>query len=96
MNSSHKSQEIPFSLNGKRVWVAGHTGMVGSALVRRLQRENCEILKVSRSELDLTRQYETEQWMAAARPEVILSLPPRLEASQQMRPIRRTFFTPIR
>ncbi|NTA59994.1 MULTISPECIES: GDP-L-fucose synthase family protein [Rhizobium/Agrobacterium group] len=71
MNSSHKSQEIPFSLNGKRVWVAGHTGMVGSALVRRLQRENCEILKVSRSELDLTRQYETEQWMAAARPEVI-------------------------
>lgn len=71
MNSSHESQGIPFSLNGKRVWVAGHTGMVGSALVRRLQRENCEILKVSRKELDLTRQYETERWMADARPEVI-------------------------
>ncbi|MDH7803206.1 MULTISPECIES: GDP-L-fucose synthase [unclassified Rhizobium] len=71
MNSSHKSKEVPFSLRGKRVWVAGHTGMVGSALVRRLEGENCEILKVSRSELDLTRQYETEQWMKAARPEVI-------------------------
>lgn len=61
-----------FSFKGKRVWVAGHNGMVGSALVRRLEREDCDMLKVSRSELDLTRQCDTERWMAAARPEVIL------------------------
>ena len=42
-------------LAGKRVWVAGHRGMVGSALVRRLAREECEILTVARQELDLRR-----------------------------------------
>ena len=42
-----------FSLAGKRVWVAGHRGMVGSALVRQLQKENCTVLTVGRHELDL-------------------------------------------
>ncbi|WP_425374172.1 GDP-L-fucose synthase family protein [Neorhizobium lilium] len=60
-----------FQFKGKRVWVAGHNGMVGSALVRRLEREDCTILKVSRRELDLTRQSDTEKWMKAARPDVI-------------------------
>ena len=46
----------PYALAGKRVWVAGHNGMVGSALVRRLAAENCEILTVERSAVDLTRQ----------------------------------------
>ncbi len=41
----HESQGTPFSLNGKARLGCRHTGMVGSALVRRLQRENCEILK---------------------------------------------------
>ena len=40
--------DVSFPLAGKRVWVAGHNGMVGSALVRRLGRENCEILTVDR------------------------------------------------
>ncbi len=62
---------LPFSLAGKRVWVAGHRGMVGSALVRRLAREDCEILTVDRAALDLTRQAETERWIAEARPEAI-------------------------
>jgi GDP-L-fucose synthase len=62
---------IPYSLSGKRVWVAGHRGMVGSAIVRRLAREECEILTVGRDKVDLTRQRETEQWMAAARPQAI-------------------------
>ncbi|MGK6313098.1 GDP-L-fucose synthase family protein [Neorhizobium sp. DT-125] len=61
-----------FSLKGKRVWVAGHNGLVGSALVQRLEQEECTILKVSHSELDLTRQADTERWMAKFRPEVIL------------------------
>ncbi len=39
-----------FALEGKRIWVAGHRGMVGSALVRLLSRENCEVLTVPRSE----------------------------------------------
>ena len=51
-----------YELAGKRVWVAGHRGMVGSALVRRLATENCEILTVSRSDVDLRRQAEVENW----------------------------------
>jgi GDP-L-fucose synthase len=62
----------PFSLAGKRVWVAGHRGMVGSALVRRLGRERCEILTVARSEADLRRQEPTGRWLEGARPEVVI------------------------
>ncbi len=60
-----------YSLKGKRVFVAGHRGMVGSAIARRLVRENCEIITVSRSELDLTNQAQTTDWMAKNRPEAI-------------------------
>ena len=58
-------------LAGKRVWVAGHTGMVGSALVRRLAQEDVTLLSARRSEVDLRRQAETEAWVARNRPEVI-------------------------
>jgi GDP-L-fucose synthase len=61
----------PFSLAGKRVWVAGHGGMVGSALVRRLAGEGCTILIASRADVDLRRQDAVEQWMAANRPDVV-------------------------
>ncbi len=60
-----------FDLTGKRIWVAGHSGMVGSALTRRLQLEGCELVEVSHDDLDLTRQAETEEWMAKARPDAI-------------------------
>jgi GDP-L-fucose synthase len=60
-----------FSLAGKRVWVAGHKGMVGSALIRRLRSENCEILTVNRTVLDLCRQDAVENWVTANRPNVI-------------------------
>lgn len=60
-----------FDLAGKRVWVAGHRGMVGAALVRRLAREGCAILTASRAELDLRRQADVEQWMARHRPQAI-------------------------
>ena len=62
---------LPFSLAGKRVWVAGHGGMVGSALVRRLADEKCEVLTVGRDAVDLRRQTETEDWIAENRPEAI-------------------------
>jgi len=60
-----------FTLEGKRVWVAGHQGMVGSALVRRLKSENCTLLRVNRQEVDLRRQLETEDWVQAAKPDLI-------------------------
>ncbi|MGD9866600.1 MAG: NAD-dependent epimerase/dehydratase family protein, partial [Hyphomicrobiales bacterium] len=60
-----------FSLEGKRVWVAGHGGMVGSALMRRLEREGCTLLTVSRAEADLRRQQAVEDWMARAKPQAV-------------------------
>jgi GDP-L-fucose synthase len=60
-----------FALKGKRVWVAGHRGMVGAALVRRLQGEDCEILTADRSDVDLRRQSEIERWMADRKPQAI-------------------------
>lgn len=63
---------VRFDLTGKRVWVAGHRGMVGSALVRRLAREECEILTVSRRDCDLTRQEQVERWMTEAQPDVVI------------------------
>ena len=58
-------------LTGRRIWVAGHRGMVGSALVRALARENVVLLTATHSELDLRRQADTESWMRLNRPEVI-------------------------
>lgn len=58
-------------LAGKRVWVAGHNGMVGSAIMRRLQSEGCTLLTATRAELDLTRQTDTENWVETARPDII-------------------------
>jgi GDP-L-fucose synthase len=60
-----------YALNGKRVWVAGHRGMVGAALARRLQSEGCEILTTTRAETDLVRQADVERWMRDAQPQAI-------------------------
>ncbi len=61
-----------FELAGRRVYVAGHRGMVGAALVRRLKSESCRLLTVERRELDLTQGPETERWLARERPEVVI------------------------
>jgi GDP-L-fucose synthase len=61
-----------FDLSGKRVYVAGHQGMVGSALVRRLGSEQCHVLTVDRASLDLTRQAETIRWINDAKPDAII------------------------
>jgi len=60
-----------FTLAGKRVWVAGHRGMVGSAIVRRLSQEHCELLTVDRRSVDLKNQAETNAWIEATRPQVV-------------------------
>src|SRR4051795_11489181 len=64
--------DAPFRLEGKRVWVAGHRGMVGAAVVRRLASERCELLTVGRGEVDLRRQAEVESWMRRARPQAVV------------------------
>ena len=60
-----------YDLKGKRVWVAGHNGMVGSALVRRLQQVDCTLLTVSHRDLDLTRQRDVDAWVARERPQAV-------------------------
>jgi GDP-L-fucose synthase len=59
------------ALAGKRVYVAGHRGMVGSAIVRRLAREDCTILTADRTALDLRDGARVSEWMAAERPELV-------------------------
>ena len=57
-----------YSLEGKRVWVAGHAGMVGQALVRRLSKIDCEIITATRREVDLTDPSAVDAFVAATRP----------------------------
>lgn len=61
-----------FDLSGKRIFVAGHRGLVGSALVRRLAREDCELLTVGREALDLRDSGAVEEWFAANRPDAVI------------------------
>ena len=58
-----------FDLAGKRVYVAGHNGMMGSAIMRRLADEGAEVLVAERRALDLTDQPATEDWLAKMRPD---------------------------
>lgn len=59
----------PFALDGRRVWVAGHRGMVGSAMTRRLMDEGCNVLT---SDMDLRRQAEVEDWTFEHKPDVVV------------------------
>jgi GDP-L-fucose synthase len=61
-----------FDLAGKRIFVAGHRGMVGAAILRRLGHASCEVVTVGRDQVDLERQLETEQFLAAAKPDVVI------------------------
>ena len=61
-----------YDLRDKRIWVAGHRGMVGSAVVRRLEREGCTIITATRTEVDLTRQAEVEEFVGASRPDIVV------------------------
>ncbi len=60
-----------FELKGKTVFVAGHNGMVGAALVRRLAREDVELVTVQRAEVDLRDQASVNKWFAAKRPQAV-------------------------
>src|SRR5437016_5375765 len=60
-----------YSLEGKRVFVAGHRGMVGSALMRRLAQEECRLLTVDRETLDLRNQAAVDRWFGEHRPQAV-------------------------
>jgi GDP-L-fucose synthase len=60
-----------FDLSGRKVWVAGHRGMVGSALMRRLAGAGCTLLTAARAELDLRDQRTVDAWLAKARPDAV-------------------------
>jgi len=60
-----------FDFAGKRVWVAGHRGMAGSAICRRLEGEKCEIVTAPRSKLDLLSQKDVQSWMAAEKVDAV-------------------------
>jgi GDP-L-fucose synthase len=62
---------MPYDISKKRVFVAGHRGMVGAAIVRRLESENCEILTVSRGDVDLRDQARVKTWFERERPDAV-------------------------
>ncbi|WP_303048862.1 GDP-L-fucose synthase [Phaeobacter sp. HF9A] len=66
------TSDLAFDLRGKRIFVAGHRGMVGGAVVRRLAREDCEVLTASRAELDMVDQAAVRAWMQEMRPDAII------------------------
>lgn len=64
---------LMFDLTDQRVWVSGHRGMVGSALLRRLQSEAvAEVLTAGRDTVDLTNQSETQAWVMDQKPDVAI------------------------
>lgn len=69
--TTHKVTE-KYSLENKRIWIAGHQGMVGSSVLRRLQTENCECLTATRQQLDLCKQEQVEKWLKDNKPDVVI------------------------
>jgi GDP-L-fucose synthase len=63
---------MAYDLKGKRVWVAGHRGMVGGAVVRRLEKTGCDVIRAGRDIVDLTNQQAVHSWMAAEKPDAIV------------------------
>ncbi len=63
---------MPLDLTNKKVWVAGHKGMVGSAVLRALEKEPCHILTVSRKEMDLREQKSVKNWIKSHTPDIII------------------------
>lgn len=62
---------MKYSLAGKRVWVAGHTGMVGSAITRRLESENCQVITATRAEADLTVRADVDRFLLHNSPDAV-------------------------
>ena len=65
-------KSVDFDFKGKRIWVAGHTGMVGGAVMRQLQAEPCEVVTATRRELDLIDQKAVLAWLRKTKPDAII------------------------
>jgi GDP-L-fucose synthase len=63
---------MALTLSGKKVWVAGHRGMVGSAVSRKLEKEDCNIIKAGRDTVNLINQAEVNDWMNSVKPDAIV------------------------
>jgi GDP-L-fucose synthase len=61
-----------YNLRNARVFVAGHRGMVGSAICRRLEQENCEVLTAGRDTMDLRDQAAVRAWFSRERPDTVV------------------------
>ena len=61
-----------YELENKRVWIAGHNGLLGSSIRRRLLTENCDIITVDRKNLDLRKQSDVEYWISKKRPNTVI------------------------
>lgn len=64
---------VIFDLRGKRVFVTGHAGMAGSAIVRRLEQEGCDIIFAARRDLDLRQSDQVDRFMAQAKPDAVFA-----------------------
>ena len=63
---------MDFDLNDKKIFVAGHNGMVGKAVIKKLYKKNCQVIFVDKSECDLTDQKDVNNWMADSRPDGVI------------------------
>ena len=72
MFQSRWRTDLVYSLEGKKIWVAGHRGMVGGSVLRRLASEPCEVLTVDRDQLDLTDQAAVRDWLSNSQPHFIV------------------------
>ena len=64
-------KEYNFNLNKKKIWIAGHNGMVGRAIMKKLMSRNLNVLTADRADLDLTNQNQTFNWVKTNLPQVI-------------------------
>ena len=60
-----------YSLKGKKIWVSGHTGMVGSALIKKLESIKYDVLTIERKKLDLRIQSDVDSWINKNSPDII-------------------------
>ena len=65
------SKGYSFNLNKKKIWVAGHNGMVGSAIIKKLKDKKLHVLTINKDDLDLTNQNQTFNWIKENAPQVI-------------------------
>ncbi|MDB4178771.1 GDP-L-fucose synthase [Amylibacter sp.] len=63
---------MEYTLSGKKIWVAGHRGMVGSSVCRQLEKEDCNIIKAGRDKVNLVSQAEVNDWMNSVKPDAIV------------------------